>query len=89
MTCRYPKPLPPHTIAELVGQIKAVASLARIEADSAQSAYDRISRDMALTVAEAARLCAEARQKRERADWMAGVLANAERDAAALRELAL
>jgi hypothetical protein len=41
----------------------------------------------AASVALAERACDEARVKRERAAWVAELLADAERDAAALREL--
>lgn len=93
MTCQLAPPLPLHTVAELVGEIREMASLTRIEADeatrTAERLVERVKADeyTAASVALAERARDEARVKRERAAWLAEVLADAERDAAALREL--
>lgn len=92
MICRedLSAPLPLHLIDELVGGIRAHARLARIEAESATAVAEQMTdrRAESLTcasVAEIERAVTIARTKRERAEWLDGLLADAERDAAALR----
>jgi hypothetical protein len=67
--------LPLYRVDELVGEIRAAAALARIEADSAcRAALDPET-------------VAVARTKRERAEWLAGILADAESAAAGIRAM--